>query len=191
MSRWQTYIKGNPKRQDILETALKWVSDGGDIEEYMSKHRYDNNIEELENHFDSVIAWVDELFDYTGKEMQSIDWGELYNKYHNNPYPHTAVNEKVTELLEDPAVTNKKGIFEYILGGMQDPSLLQIRLFGNDIKQAVYNRQTKEAKRDNKSNCPLCAIGPGSNATRIYDLKDMDADHVTAWSKGGSTDISN
>ena len=55
----------------------------------------------------------------------------------------------------------------------------------------VYNRQTKEAKRDNKSNCPLCAIGPGSNATRIYDLKDMDADHVTAWSKGGSTDISN
>ena len=191
MSRWQTYIKGNPKRQDILETALKWVSDGGDIEEYMSKHRYDSNIEELENHFDSVIAWVDELFDYTGKEMQSIDWGELYNKYHNNPYPRTAVNEKVTELLEDPAVTNKKGIFEYILGGMQDPSLLQIRLFGNDIKQTVYNRQTKEAKRDNKSNCPLCAIGPGSNATRIYDLKDMDADHVTAWSKGGSTDISN
>ena len=28
-------------------------------------------------------------------------------------------------------------------------------------------------------------------ATKIWLLKDMDADHVTAWSKGGTTDESN
>lgn len=191
MNRWRTYVKGDPKRQEILETALKWISNGN-IEEYMSKHRYDDNIKELKNHFDTVIAWVDSLFDYTGKEMQSINWGELYRRYHTTSYPdHNAVNEQVEELLNDSAVTNKKGIFEYILGGRQDPSLLHIRIFGDDIKRAVYDKQTKEAKSEGKSNCPLCAIGPESNAARIYKFNEMDADHVTAWSKGGSTDITN
>ena len=30
-----------------------------------------------------------------------------------------------------------------------------------------------------------------SNKDRIWELREMDVDHVTAWSKGGSTDISN
>lgn len=41
------------------------------------------------------------------------------------------------------------------------------------------------------SNCPLCAIGTDNNKARIYKLTEMDADHVTAWSKGGATDLSN
>ena len=34
-------------------------------------------------------------------------------------------------------------------------------------------------------------VGNNSNRTRIYKLKEMEADHVTAWANGGSTDISN
>ena len=30
-----------------------------------------------------------------------------------------------------------------------------------------------------------------SNFTRIWAIRDMDADHVMAWSKGGATDESN
>ena len=85
MKRWQTYCSGDPKRQAILETALAWVSDGN-IEDYMAKHRNDTDITELKNHFDTVIDWVDSLFDYTGSEMCGRDWGRLYKEYHTNSY---------------------------------------------------------------------------------------------------------
>jgi 5-methylcytosine-specific restriction endonuclease McrA len=37
----------------------------------------------------------------------------------------------------------------------------------------------------------LCAVGKSSNKTRIYKLGEMDADHVSAWSKGGATSAAN
>ena len=46
-------------------------------------------------------------------------------------------------------------------------------------------------KEKNISNCPLCAIGNGNNKTRLWKLAEMDADHVTAWSKGGASDVKN
>jgi hypothetical protein len=55
----------------------------------------------------------------------------------------------------------------------------------------VYQQQTDKAKAEGTSNCPYCAIGHDQNAHRIWKLDEMDADHVTAWSKGGSTDITN
>lgn len=55
----------------------------------------------------------------------------------------------------------------------------------------MYKQQTVEAEKDGKSNCPLCALGNDNNKKRIYKQTEMDADHVTAWSKGGLTDISN
>ena len=58
-------------------------------------------------------------------------------------------------------------------------------------QRKVYEQQTAQAKAENKSNCPYCAIGHDQNAHRIWKLEEMDADHVTAWSKGGSTDIAN
>lgn len=99
--------------------------------------------------------------------------------------------KKVNELYGDPYVKNKKGIFEYILGGLQDSKLLDIRVFEEPIKRKVYKEQTKLAESKNISNCPLCVIGNNSNKIKIWDIKDMDADHVTAWSKGGATDINN
>ena len=190
MNRWQTYIKGDPKRQAILETALDWVSDGN-IDEYMAAHRHDDNINELVNHFDTVINWIDTLFEYTGSEVCGLEWGRLYREYHQNAYSTDAITKRVSELLADTQISNKKGIFEYILGGEKEKSLLNIRVFDERTKKIVYEKQRKEAEKKGVSNCPLCALSDNNNHTRIYKLSEMDADHVTAWSNGGSTDISN
>lgn len=190
MNRWQTYIKGDPKRQAILETALDWVSDG-DIDDYMAKHRSDTTITELKNHFDTVIDWIDAVFEYADKEVCGLDWGYLYKTYHDKAYDKDVVDKRVHELLADPQVTNNRGIFEYILGGETDKSLLNVRVFDEKTKRAVYEAQTADARAKNISNCPLCAAGTDNNAKRIYKLVEMDADHVSAWSKGGSTDIKN
>ena len=123
--------------------------------------------------------------------MCGIAWGRLYRQYHANPYSKQAVTEKVDKLLSDTQVTDKKGIFEYILGGETDASLLNVRVFDEKTKKAVYDIQTRDANDNDKSNCPLCAVGHSNNAKRIYRLNEMDADHVTAWSRGGATDISN
>lgn len=190
MQKWQAYINGDPKRQQVLEAALDWVSNGH-IREYMNEHRQDQNIDQLVNHFDSVIDWINNLFIEAHKEMRGLQWGRLYQEYHNTPYNKSKLNEKVAELMGDPRVHNKKGIFEYVLGGCTEPKLLEIRVFDETIKRAKYEEQTKLAKAAGHSNCPLCAISNNANATKIWDLKEMDADHVSAWSKGGPTNICN
>ena len=190
MNKWLTYIKGDPKRQEVLETALDWVSNG-DIEVYMAAHRMDNNIDELTNHFDSVMDWIGSIFDYTGKEMRGLPWGEYYKKYHSKAYNKNCVNELVLNLMSDPFVNNKKGIFEYILDGTNKTQLLDVRVFNEPTKRSVYEVQTKEAKNKGISNCSHCAMGHSANAKRIWKYEEMDADHVAAWSKGGVTDISN
>lgn len=190
MNRWQTYVSGDPKRQAILETALEWVSDGN-IDDYMAQHRYDADIDELKNHFDTVIDWVDSVFEYTESEMCGREWGRLYREYHKNAYSKDKVAKRVDALLDDSQVTDKKGIFEYVLGGEKDSRLLNVRVFDKKTIKAVYRKQTAEAKVRDVSNCPLCAIGHGANAKRIYKESDMDADHVTAWSKGDATDEAN
>ena len=190
MNRWQTYIKGDPKRQAILEAALHWVSDGH-IDEYMALHRYDTSIDELKNHFDTVMDWIDSIFEYTGNEVCGLDWGRLYRLYHSNAYSKDEVTKRVDELLSDTQVENNRGIFEYILGGEIDTALLNVRVFDEKTKKIVYDNQTKAAVEKGESNCPLCAIGHDNNAKRIYRLNEMDADHVTAWSKGGATNIEN
>ena len=190
MNRWKTYIKGDPKRQAVLETALDWVSDG-EIDDYMAKHRYDTNIDELKKNFETVIDWIDSVFDYTESEVFGLEWGRLYREYHTKAYSKDKVTKRVNELIDDPQVSDRRGIFEFILGGEQDYSLLNIRVFDEKTKRAVYQKQTNEANEKGISNCPLCAIGHDSNKARIYKLNEMDADHVTAWSKGGASDISN
>lgn len=190
MARWRTYIKGDPKRQAILETALDWAS-SGDIDGYMAQHRNDTNIDRLKNNFETVINWVDTTFKDTFKEMQGIDWGRLYSNYHAKAYSSTDVQIHVKKLMYDDQVTNKRGIFEYVLGGEQDKSLLNVRVFDERTKRKVYKKQTEDAKSKGVSNCPLCALGDDKNKTRIYKLNEMDADHVTAWSKGGSTSEDN
>ena len=59
------------------------------------------------------------------------------------------------------------------------------------MKKTVYARQTNEAQVQGISNCPECAKGHDNVRTKIYKFNEMDADHVTAWSKGGATTIEN
>ncbi len=190
INKWSSYISGVVNRQEYLECALDWVSKGN-IEEYMSMHRHDKSINELKTYFNSVIDWVDGLFFDVYSEMKNIEWGRLYETYHKQPYNNKEINQKVEELYADEYVRNKKGIFEYVLGGCIDSKLLEVRVFEERDKKTVYARQTKAAQEQGVSNCPLCALGNDNNKNRIWQLREMDADHVTAWSKGGSTDISN
>ena len=190
MNRWLTYVKGDPKRQAVLETALDWVSNHN-IDDYMAQHRYDDNVDELKNYFDTVIDWIDSLFDYTGSEVCGQPWGDLYRRYHKNAYSKDKLNQRVNELMDDTQVNDRRGIFEYLLGGETDTKLLNVRVFDPKTKKIVYRKQTEEAKAKGISNCPLCALGHDANAQRIYKESEMDADHVTAWSRGGATDESN
>ena len=190
MNKWLTYIKGDPKRQEVLQEALKWVSKGN-IQNYMAQHRNDNNINELKSYFESVIDWIGNLFDYTGKYVRGLPWGEYYEKYHTTPYDKQKVNHRVEELLSDPFVNKPANIFEYILGGETQPQILDIRVFDDNVKRTVYYAQTLTAKQNGVSNCPYCAMGHEANAKRIWKISEMDADHVTAWSNGGATDASN
>lgn len=190
VQKWSAYIKGNVNRQDFLERALEWVSKGN-IGDYMSKHRTDTNITELKSYFNSVIDWVSGVFDDVEKEMCGLEWGRLYEEHHHKPYNPAKVSEQVQTLLNDPYVHNRKGVFEFILGGSTDTKLLNVRVFDDATKRKVYAQQTEKAKAKGESNCPLCAIGHDANKDRIWKINEMDADHVTAWSKGGATDIKN
>lgn len=189
IQKWSAYISGNVLRQDFLRAALDWVSKGH-IDAYMSEHRYDDNIKELKTYFNSVIDWVSSIFIDVDSKMCGLKWGELYEQYHNQSYNPAELSQKVNELLEDSYVTDKKGIWEYILGDCKDKALLNIRIFNEATKKSVYAKQTNEAKEKGISNCPLCALRENNN-TKIWNINEMDADHVTAWSNGGVTDISN
>ena len=190
IQKWSAYISGSANRQDFLERALEWVSKEN-VSEYMSRHRFDNNISELKDYFNSVIDWVSTVFTDVESEMKGLEWGRLYETYRKKPYNSKTVSDEVKKLYGDPYVKNRRGIFEYILGGSTDTKLLEVRVFDDAIKKSVYTKQTAEAEKKSISNCPLCALGHDSNKTKIWKLAEMDADHVTAWSKGGATDTKN
>lgn len=190
IQKWSAYIKGSAIRQEFLERALDWVSKG-DIAGYMSAHRNDNNINELKTYFNSVIDWVSTVFKDVKKEMQGREWGRLYEQYHSQSYDPEKVSADVRRLYGDPYIEKKRGIFEFILSGQKDLKLLEVRVFDEATKHAVYEKQTSAAEAKRQSNCPLCAVGHDANKSRIYKLDEMDADHVAAWSKGGGSSAKN
>mgnify|MGYP002523787666 FL=1 len=190
VAMWQRYVKGAVDRQEILEHALEWVSHGA-IDDYMQEHRHDNNIDELKDHFETVIDWVKGTFDDVNSDMCGLKWGELYDQYHKTHYDHVALNAKVRELRSDDRIYAHQNVYEYVLGGCEDDTLLNIRVFDKTQKTILYNRQTEEAKEKHISNCPDCVLEDKANSKKIWDFKEMEADHIKAWSKGGPTDLEN
>jgi hypothetical protein len=190
VQKWSAYIRGSVNRQDFLERALDWVSKGN-IGDYMSRHRNDTDIKELKTYFNSVIDWVSGVFIDVEKEMRGLDWGRLYEEHHHKPYNPAKISAELHKLYGDPYVNNRKGIFEYLLGGCVDTKLLNVRVFDEATKKSVYAKQTAEAETKGISNCPLCALGHDANQSKIWKINEMDADHVAAWSKGGATDRAN
>jgi len=190
IQKWSAYIKGSANRQDFWERALDWVSNGN-VGDYMSCHRFDKNIAGLKTYFNSVIDWISGVFIDVESEMCGLEWGRLYEQYHREAYDPKKVSAKLKRLYGDPYVKNRRGIFEFILGGEKDAKLLDVRVFDEAIKKTTYAAQTAIAESKEKSNCPLCAIGHDANKNKIWKLAEMDADHVSAWSKGGATTAKN
>ncbi len=195
MKKWRSYISGDPKRQEILEEALRWVAkaekDDKLIDRYMSEHRDNSDISELTDYFESVINWINGTFKDVESKMKGLEWGRLWRTYSNNGYDPDELSVTIQKLLADGQVHNPKGIWEYVLGGEKEKRLLDIRVFDSRTKEIVYKQQTQKAKEEQISNCPYCAKEGGVNAQRIYELKEMDADHVTAWTRGGDTSPEN
>lgn len=192
--KWSAFVKGDPKRQEVLEEALAWVAASKEqsIDAYMADHRHDLGIGELKTYFTTVIDWIVSVFTAgPDKSMRGLEWGRLYETFHGKSYNAVKLAADVQSLLADEYVGEKRGIYEYLLGGKGDPKLLNVRLFDNKTKQKAYNQQTKKADAAGVSNCPLCAIGDNANQVKIYKFAEMEADHVAAWSKGGESALEN
>lgn len=164
------YVKGSPIRQELLETALKWISNGNPAE-YMSVHQHDKNANELWLYFNSVIEWAKALFPKIRKEMKSVEWGKLYNQYHGNQYDADELEAEVSRLMADDDVTAKKGIYEYVLSDEKNERVLSLRAFTETQKRTQYEKQ--------QGICPICG--------KHFELEEMDGDHIVEWSKGGKT----
>jgi hypothetical protein len=192
IQKWSAYINGTAIRQLFWEKALEWVSLGKDnISGYMSEHRHGNNVDEVKTYFNEVIKWVETVFVDVKPEMKGLEWGRLYEAYSKTEYDSSIITSEVDKLYGDEHVENRKGIFEYVLGGMTDKKLLHVRFFSEAVKKVAYARQLEQAKASGESNCSYCAIGHESNSDKLWKIADMDADHVSAWSKGGATDAQN
>lgn len=190
-TKWAAYLNGSANRQDFLATALSWRS-GGAVSEYMAGNR--NKPEEvrgLTQHFNAVIDWVATLFPDVEREMRGLDWGRLYEKHKDTPYDSDRLGARVRALYADPFVKNRKGVYEYLLGGETDHRLLQVRVFDEATKRKAYKDQSEAAVQKGVSNCPICAASGNNNSKKIWAMKEMEADHVTPWSKSGSTTAEN
>lgn len=162
------YVNGSADRQELLEKAISWISKGN-IEKYMSEHQQDPNANELWTHYRNVIEWVKLTFTQYRKEMKGIDWGKLYDCFHNNMYNTNELEQEIQTLMMDDDVKNKKGIYTYVL--THDEKYLNIRNFSESQKRTAYEKQGGV--------CPKC--------NEHFEIKEMHADHITPWSKGGKT----
>jgi len=166
------YLNCSPIRQEYLETAIDWISEGK-IEEYMAKHQHDQNANALWLYFQSVITWVQTTFPTYRKEMKGIEWGQLYNKYKDVVYDTNELENKILKLIDDDDVQSIKGIYLYLLTG--EEKHLNLRQFDEKTKRKVYEKQ--------EGICPIC--------NKHYELEEMEADHILPWHQGGKTVIEN
>lgn len=171
------YIKGDPKRQELLETALKGISEYHgikDLTQYMSKHRNDTDADELWQYFQDVISWVQKIFPQYYSDMKGVHWCSLYNKHHNTSYNSAKIKSEEKRLHEDEDVQQTRNIYEFLLTKDNDPyagKLLHLREFSKRDKLAAYSKQ--------EGICPICQ--------KHFEFDEMEGDHILPWSKGGHT----
>lgn len=180
------YTTGATIRQELLETALEWISGGkGDkVDQYMADHQHDPNAAALWNYFQDLIRWIQDTFPAYRKEMKGIDWGPLYDQFKDKRFDTKKLEARVTLLMKDDDVTRHKGIYAYVLTG--EEKHLNLRQFDDDQKRAAYERQ--KGRCANRTRC----LTPGnSRGVKVFDISEMEADHITPWSKGGKTEPKN
>lgn len=165
------YLNGSAIRQDYLETAISWISDGN-IEAYMSNHQHDASAAPLWQFFQSVITWIETSFRPTKerkKIMKGVDWGMLYKQYKDQVFDYKAIDEEVKRLILDDDVTKKSGIYPYVL--TKKEKYLSIRAFTPAQILSAYERQGG-----------ICC-----ECKQHFELSQMEADHITPWHEGGRT----
>lgn len=170
--RGEKYVTGSAIRQDYLETALDWITEGK-IEDYMSIHQHAENASELWQYFQSVIDWVERIFPHYRNLMKGRPWGALYNRHKDDALNAAALEQRIVELIADDEVDNKRGIYEYLLTGNE--KTLNLRSFNDKIRATKYESQ--------KGICPVCK--------KHYSLEEMEADHILPWHSGGRTTLEN
>ena len=166
------YVNGSPIRQDYLETAISWLS-SCKVEQYMSAHQHDPNANALWSYFQAVIAWVKLTFTTYRGEMKGLDWGSLYNQFKDGTFDTAKLEAEIKALLIDDDVTRRKGVYQYVL--TRDEKYLAIRAFTPAMRRAAYERQS--------GICPKCGDQ--------FEIDEMEADHITPWSRGGKTSAEN
>lgn len=160
------------ERQEYLQTALEWINDGK-INEYMALHQHTPNANELWIYFKNVIDWVKLTFPIYRREMKGVNWGQLYNEFKDKTFDTNALEVEIKSLMIDDDVTNKKGIYFYVL--TRNEKFLNIRAFTENQKRSAYEKQNG-----------ICAI-----CKKHFELNEMEADHITPWHAGGHTSPEN
>lgn len=168
----EDYLTGSPIRQDYLETVISWISNG-EIEAYMAKQQHKPNANELWLYYQAVISWVKATFIKYRKQMKGIDWGTLYAEFKDKDFDSAKLELEIAKLMEDEDVSNKKGIYAYVL--TRKEKHLNIRAFSENQKREAYERQ--------KGICTVCK--------EHFELEEMEADHITPWHTGGKTNAEN
>lgn len=171
------YMSGVAIRQDYLETTISWINDGK-IEDYMAKNQHNPNANDLWIYFQSVINWTRVVFPNYRKEMKSLEWGRFYNEYKDKSFDSKKLEEEIVLLMQDEEITKKSGIYEYVL--TRNDKFLNIRSFTDSQKREVYEKQKS-----------ICANKDCPQKDKAFDIREMEADHVTPWSKGGKTSLEN
>ena len=80
-----------------------------------------------------------------------------------------ALEKEIVRLMSDDDVTNKKGIYTYLL--TKNEKYLNIRAFTESQKRGAYERQNGV--------CPVC--------NGRFAFEEMEGDHITPWHAGGKT----
>ena len=169
-------LNGNAIEQAYLSTILHWAArrDGvKEVSEYMSRHQNDANANQLWAYFSSIVTWVRSTFIKYRKEMKGLDWGYLYDTYHEQIYDTARLEQLIHDLMEDDEIMKKSGIYSYVLSG--DLRDLSFRAFDKKQKREAYERQG--------GICPICG--------KHFELEEMEADHITPWAEGGVTTAEN
>ena len=180
------YVKGDPNRQELLETALKWIADAQDItiDDYMAQHKSDDDADELWQYWQKVINWLQMVFPQDYKEMKGLDWGLLYNQYHKNDYNSSKIDKDIAQLIDDDEIKKKKGIWQYELAVNSNEAgatkYLNLRGFAKDMMRKKLKEQD--------GHCPMCLA---EGIEKVYALSEMEGDHIVPWSKGGKTEYDN
>jgi ABC-type cobalamin/Fe3+-siderophores transport system ATPase subunit len=97
----------------------------------------------------------------------------LYNEFKGKKLDVKKLEKEVAILMQDDDVSNKKGIYEYVLNGNE--RALNIRAFTDKMKRESYERQ--------KGKCKFCK--------KEFDISEMEADHIKPWHEGGKTNSEN